>query len=277
MRHVFIVTGFILLGSLYADKAQIPLDGQNLDHMVIAQAPVQKPRLHPTRHFESFADVKFEEKLDGSAAQIVQRQRGPAEVGRHRAGYAIADAASELNNQVDVDGAKVHTKPVSNKEYHAFIQAAKHPVPSHWKNGVYDQGADDKPITNVSYHDAQSYAKWANKRLPSHNEWMSAADQMSWDLEMPKNEWTSSISGTNVDGTQQVILNQNGSLSTMNPLDASLDTGFRVVTPSSWELPKPQGDAFITPEGDTILPDESRETPGGDIITPSGNPYDYGQ
>lgn len=279
MRKILILVGVATVSCLSADEAKVPLDGQQLDHALMARAQSSKARLHPTRHFDSFSDVQFEKELDGEARHVANTaRRSPGAVGRHRGG-AVAAANIDLENSqhVDVEGAKVHVNPVTNSEYLEFVQSTGHKAPKHWKGGTFPLGKGDQPVTNVNFQDAQAYAKWANKRLPTHSEWMNAADQMSWDMEMPDNEWTSSITGTKDRGVKQVILDRSGSVSTMNPLDTNLSTGFRVVTPSSWDLPKPRGDAFMTPEGDDILPDQSLETPSGSVIDPGDTPYDYGE
>jgi iron(II)-dependent oxidoreductase len=71
--------------------------------------------------------------------------------------------------------------PVTNADYHRFMDATHyHPADNHnflkdWKNGMYPDGAGNKPVTWVSLEDARAYAKWAGKRLPHEWEWQFAA------------------------------------------------------------------------------------------------------
>ena len=56
-------------------------------------------------------------------------------------------------------------------------------LPVEGANWQYPQGPDsaaarpDRPVTQVSLRDAQTYARWADKRLPTEEEWMQAATQ----------------------------------------------------------------------------------------------------
>lgn len=64
---------------------------------------------------------------------------------------------------------------VSNKEYKKFIDATGHKAPPDWKGGIYFKGQDDLPVYYVSWYDADAYARWAEKRLPTEEEWEYAA------------------------------------------------------------------------------------------------------
>lgn len=71
--------------------------------------------------------------------------------------------------------------PVSNLDYYRFMQATRY-VPkdtarflAHWIKGKFRPGEENHPVVYVSPEDAQTYARWAGKRLPSEIEWQYAA------------------------------------------------------------------------------------------------------
>ena len=65
--------------------------------------------------------------------------------------------------------------PISNAQYKMFVDITAHRPPPHWTSGTYAINEADQPVANVSWHDAQAYAMWVNKRLPTEAEWEKAA------------------------------------------------------------------------------------------------------
>jgi formylglycine-generating enzyme len=62
---------------------------------------------------------------------------------------------------------------VTNKQYFEFCKATNNPLPFFWGMKEFRSGPDfpDYPVVGVSYFEAEKYAKWASKRLPTEAEW----------------------------------------------------------------------------------------------------------
>jgi iron(II)-dependent oxidoreductase len=98
----------------------------------------------------------------------------------------------------------IDTAPVTNAQYAAFIDAGGYTdsrwwsepgwahvlranlvAPRFWERvgaewyrdrfGVVAPVVPDEPVVHVSFHEAEAYAKWAGKRLPTEVEWEKAA------------------------------------------------------------------------------------------------------
>ncbi len=64
--------------------------------------------------------------------------------------------------------------PVTNDDYAVFVAETQTPAPSYWINGAAPEGYGDHPVM-VSWRNAEAYARWAGKRLPTEAEWEKAA------------------------------------------------------------------------------------------------------
>lgn len=93
------------------------------------------------------------------------------------------------NNTIRVDSFLIDKYPVTNEQYHKFINNSGYrPADTsnylrHWHDGIYKQGQEKYPVVYISYEDMKAYSEWAGKRLPTQAEWQLAAqgtDSRKW-------------------------------------------------------------------------------------------------
>jgi len=85
--------------------------------------------------------------------------------------FIFGSATDNTEKNVTLPDFYIEESEVSNAEYRQFCQATGHAPPL---SPDYETHPE-YPVTTVSYEDAAAYAAWANRRLPTEEEWEKAA------------------------------------------------------------------------------------------------------
>lgn len=108
--------------------------------------------------------------LQHAKKQIIQEQMVEIPAGQYRVGSS--DVPGNPSRKVQTDGFYIDRKEVSNQEYKQFLAATNYPTaPPGWQSRDFPEGKANHPVEGVRYEDARAYARWADKRLPTEQEW----------------------------------------------------------------------------------------------------------
>jgi iron(II)-dependent oxidoreductase len=142
--------------------------------------------------------VRIAGRSESSAAEMVLIEAGELEIGADPRGFAYDN--ERPRHPVRIDSFEIDRTPVSNGAYVSYMEAAGAEPPLYWERdggGWVETSRGQRtaidpsdPVIHVSWEQADGFARWAGKRLPTEFEWEAAREQLhglghGW-------EWTSS-------------------------------------------------------------------------------------
>lgn len=161
--------------------------------------------------------------------------------GTFKMGRDDGDEYERPAHQVTVKPFFIDIYEVTNEDYQKFVQATGHRPPSTWTNGanrIYPAELARRPVTGVNWQDANDYAKWAGKRLPTEEEWEFAARGTDGRLYPWGNSWQSGMANA---GGASTSLADVGSYRGASPFGAYDMVGNAWEWTSSKMIPYPGG------------------------------------
>ncbi len=116
--------------------------------------------------------------------EMVLLRGGDVEIGAGADGFAYDN--ERPRHTIDLDAFWIDRVPVTNGAYAEFVRDTGAEPPMYWEPdghggwirtamGRRDPLDPAEPVVHVSWHEADAFARWAGKRLPTEREWEAAA------------------------------------------------------------------------------------------------------
>jgi gamma-glutamyl hercynylcysteine S-oxide synthase len=117
------------------------------------------------------------------APEMVPVEGGEVEIGAGPEGFAYDN--ERPRHVVELDPFWIDRTPVTNAAYAEFVRDTGAEPPMYWERdgerwittamGCREPVDPACPVVHVSWHEADAFARWAGKRLPTEFEWEAAA------------------------------------------------------------------------------------------------------
>jgi iron(II)-dependent oxidoreductase len=136
--------------------------------------------------------------VDSDGPAMLTVPAGTYEIGAPPHGFAYDN--ERPRHEVELAAFEIDRTPVTNAAYLEFMEATGAEAPQYWEReggGWVDAAmgrrapiAPDHPLVHISWEEAEAFARWAGRRLPTEFEWEVARPHLdsvgqAW-------EWTSS-------------------------------------------------------------------------------------
>jgi iron(II)-dependent oxidoreductase len=120
----------------------------------------------------------------GEGPEMVRVEGGGHEIGAAAAGFAYDN--ERPRHEVELEPFRIDRTPVSNGDYMRYLSETGTKPPMYWEGdgeggwvrtamGRTEEVDPGLPVVHVSWHEADAFARWAGKRLPTEAEWEAAA------------------------------------------------------------------------------------------------------
>jgi iron(II)-dependent oxidoreductase len=116
--------------------------------------------------------------------EMVLVEGGPDEIGAPAVGFAYDN--ERPRHRIELESFWIDRTPVTNGEYVTYLEEAGGEPPMYWERdgeggwartamGRTEEVDPRLPVIHVSWEEADAFARWAGKRLPTEEEWEAAA------------------------------------------------------------------------------------------------------
>lgn len=135
----------------------------------------------------------------GPGIETISIPGGEYEIGAPATGFAYDN--ERPRHTVELAAFEIDRTPVTNTAYIAYMEATGAAPPLYWEGdaesgwvsvarGRHEPVDSTQPVIHVSWHEAEAFARWAGRRLPTEQEWEASRPRLdsvgqAW-------EWTSS-------------------------------------------------------------------------------------